>query len=84
MPALAAVLALDLNLPLVTCEAILKAGRRSYEAAKAKVETPKMDYAEYKRGRGTLGVDKMPSSGSDDLSGWSAAVAGANGARATI
>jgi signal peptide peptidase SppA len=83
MPALAGVLALDLNLPLATCEAVLKAGRRSYEAAKAKAETPKMDYAEYKRGRGTLGVDDMPSSGPDHHAGWSSAVASANGARAT-
>lgn len=80
MPALAAVLALDLNLPLATCEAVLKAGRRAYEAAKTKAATPALDFADYKRGRGTLGIDVLPSS-LTHKDGWSKATAATNSTR---
>jgi ClpP class serine protease len=87
MPELASVLALDLNLPLATCQAVLAAGRRPYEEARVEAAVPKLDWIEMKRRAGALVYDSTSGSTNSDLpadrAGWSSAVAGVNAARPT-
>lgn len=78
MPALASALAFDVDLPLAACSAILAAGRRAYERCQADAVKPAPDFAAFKRGAGTLGVDDGVTTDTG-RTGWAQATAAANG-----